>query len=274
MGLASALEPLVAFAPVAAAGLDPPQFTIAATRCSATIWMESALPRLNCSLMVDRCFISSAPHRERLAGATMRRVRMATRDELLTALTGRYQGSGREEKGRILDEFAAMTGHHRKHAMRLLRAGAEDRRARPRPHRRLYDDAVREALIVLWEASDRICGKRLKALIPTLVPAMERHAHLDLSPAIRAALLSVSAATIDRALRPQRERAGAGLRRRASPSALRRSIPVRTFSDWGDPPPGYIEADLVAHSGLTLLAPSCRRWCSPISPRAGPNARR
>jgi hypothetical protein len=167
---------------------------------------------------------------------------MATRDELLTALTGRYQSSRRQEKGRILDEFAAMTGHHRKHAMRLLRAGACDRRNGPRPHRRLYDDAVREALIVLWEASDRICGKRLKALIPTLVPAMERHGHLDLSPAIRAALLAVSAATIDRALRLQRERAGASPRRRSSPSALRRSIPVRTFADWGDPPPGYIEA--------------------------------
>jgi hypothetical protein len=176
---------------------------------------------------------------------------MATRDELLTALTGRYQSSGRQEKGRILDEFAAMTGHHRKHAMRLLRAGACDRRNGLRPHRRLYDDAVREALIVLWEASDRICGKRLKALIPTLVSAMERHGHLDLSPAIRAALLAVSAATIDRALRLQRERAGASRRRRSSPSALRRSIPVRTFADWGDPPPGYIEADLVAHSGPT-----------------------
>lgn len=174
---------------------------------------------------------------------------MATRDELLAAVAGRYRSGEREEKGRILDEFAAMTGHHRKHAMRLLRAGLGDRRTGPRPHRRLYDDAVREALIVLWEASDRICGKRLKALIPTLVPAMERHGHLDLEPGIRAALLLVSAATIDRALRPQRERAGASLRRRGTPSALRRSIPVRTFSDWGDPPPGFIEADLVAHSG-------------------------
>src|SRR5215207_11652355 len=78
---------------------------------------------------------------------------------------------------------------------------------------------------------------------------MERYGHLTLAPEIRAALLTISAATIDRALRSQPERIGARTRRRGSPSAIRRSIPVRTFSDWGDPPPGFVEADLVAHSG-------------------------
>ncbi len=101
----------------------------------------------------------------------------------------------------------------------------------------------------MWEASDRICGKRLKALIPTLVPAMERHGHLDLASELRALLFAISAATIDRVLRPQRERNGARTRRRGLPSAIRRSIPVRTFSDWNDPAPGVVEADLVAHSG-------------------------
>lgn len=174
---------------------------------------------------------------------------MATRDELLVALAARYRGSGRAEKTRILDEFASVTGHHRKHAMRLLRAGPPGRASASRPERQVYQVAVREALIVLWEASDRMCGKRLKAMIPTLLPAMERHGHLDLAPEIRAALLAISAATIDRALAPQRKSIGAGPRRRRSPSALRRSIPVRTFSDWNDPPPGFIEVDLVAHSG-------------------------
>src|SRR3954464_407351 len=139
----------------------------------------------------------------------MRRVSMATRDDLLAAVAARYRDSRRPEKTRILDEFAAVTGHHRQHAMRLLRAGPSDREPASRAQRRVYDEAVREALIVLWEASDRICGKRLKALIPTLVSAMERHGHLALAPEIRASLLAVSAATIDRALRPQRERSGA-----------------------------------------------------------------
>lgn len=109
----------------------------------------------------------------------MRRMSMATRDELLAAVAVRYRESSRAEKTRILDEFAAVTGHHRKHAVRLLRSCPSDRHSASRPQRRLYDEAVRKALIVLWEASDRICGKRLRALIPILLPAMEQHGHLN-----------------------------------------------------------------------------------------------
>ncbi len=175
---------------------------------------------------------------------------MVARDELVTAIAGRYARVDRIERGRILDEFAAVTGFHRKHAMRVLRSGGSSWRFGPRPGRRVYDDAVREALIVIWEASDRICGKRLRPLVPVLVEAMERHGHLQLAPEVRTALLAMSAATIDRALREVRQQAGGKTRRRtAAPTAIRRSVPVRTFDDWDDPPPGFIEADLVAHSG-------------------------
>ena len=180
----------------------------------------------------------------------MRKVSMTARDELVNALARRYAVGSRHEKTRILDEFVAITGFHRKHAMRLLRSGPSVRGPEARATRRIYDDADREALVVLWEASDRICGKRLKALIPTLVDAMERHGHLQLGPEIRAGLLAMSAATIDRSLCDVREQAGGRKRRRAAPpSSIRRSIPVRTFSDWDDPPPGFVEADLVAHCG-------------------------
>ena len=175
---------------------------------------------------------------------------MAARDELVAAIAGRYAQGDRAERGRILDEFAAVTGFHRKHAMRLLRAGPVTRRCGPRPGRRIYDDAVREALIVMWEASDRICGKRLRPLLPILVEAMERHGHLQLVPEVRTRLLAISAATIDRALRDIRQQAGTATRRRSPPSAaIRRSVPVRTFDGWNDPSPGFVEADLVAHSG-------------------------
>ena len=88
---------------------------------------------------------------------------MVARDELVAAIAGRYSQADRTERGRILDEFTAVTGLHRKHAMRLLRTGQPNRRFSSRPGRRVYDDATREALIVIWEASDRICGKRLLA---------------------------------------------------------------------------------------------------------------
>ena len=177
---------------------------------------------------------------------------MATRDELVVALGERYARSGREERSRILDEFTGVTGFHRKHAMRLLRRGRPGQQSGRRPGRRIYDDAVREALIVIWEASDRICGKRLRPLLPVMLEAMERHGHLQPAPEVRTRLLAMSAATIDRALREVRGQAGGRTRRRAAPSAaIRRSVPVRTFSDWGDPAPGFVEADLVAHSGPT-----------------------
>src|ERR1700722_13605027 len=182
----------------------------------------------------------------------MGQISMATRDELVGALATRYAASDRKERGRILDEFVAVSGLHRKHAMRLLRVGRTHQRSGPRPTRRLYNEAVCEALIVLWEASDRVCGKRLRALVPILVEAMERHGHLQLAPEVRAGLQTMSAATIDRALRQAREPGAGSKRRHAPPSAaIRRSVAVRTFDGWDNPPPGFVEADLVAHSGPT-----------------------
>ena len=145
---------------------------------------------------------------------------MGTRDELLVAVAARYRGAKRGEKGRILSEFAEITGYHRKHAERLLRKEHVAERSRLRPERRVYDQAVREALVVLWEASDRICGKRLKPLIPLLIPAMERHGHLALDEKVRTRLQEISAATIDRALAAVRSAAVLpGLRLSAAGSA-------------------------------------------------------
>src|SRR6202012_373983 len=116
---------------------------------------------------------------------------MATRDELVVALAGRYAASNRKERGRILDEFAAVSGLHRKHAMRLLRAWQLGCRSGPRPAPRLYKYGVREARLVTWETSDRVCGKRLGPLMPILAEAMERHGHLQLAPEVRAGLLAM-----------------------------------------------------------------------------------
>lgn len=112
---------------------------------------------------------------------------MATREELLGVLRERYGRASPVERRRILDEFVAVSGYHRKHAIRLLRSSAKGRDRRGRSP--VYDAAVQAALVVVWEASDRICGKRLKALLPVLVPAMERHGHLRLDDPVRRPLL-------------------------------------------------------------------------------------
>jgi hypothetical protein len=182
----------------------------------------------------------------------MGRLSVGTRDELVEATGRRYAEADRHERGRILDELTSLTGLHRKHVARLLRGGGAGKRDEARPERRIYDDAMRESLIVIWEASDRVCGKRLRPLMPMLVEAMERHGHLQLAAEVRSGLLSMSAATIDRALRDVRGRSGGRARRHAAPAAaVRRSVAVRTFEGWDDPPPGFMEADLVAHSGPT-----------------------
>ena len=171
---------------------------------------------------------------------------MTTRKELIEAVGARYRSSPRSERKKILDKFVALTGYHRKHASRTLShepVGEHDAVAR----NRLYDEAVRQTLIMLWEAGDRVCGKRLKVLIPVLIDAMERHGHLELNSIVKDKLLQVSAATIDRALAGTRSIDGQRKRRKGVGAAIRRSIPVRTFADWRDPPPGFFEIDMVEH---------------------------
>lgn len=175
---------------------------------------------------------------------------MATRKELIESIGARYREAGSSEKSAILDEFVAVTGYHRKHAIRVLGSRAQAAPPPRQPRHRLYDEAVRQALIVLWEAGDRVCGKRLRPLVPVLIDAMQRHGHLDLDPEVRNRLLQASAATIDRILAPARAHADGHRRRRTGVgAAIRRSVPVRTFADWCDPPPGFFEVDMVEHCG-------------------------
>lgn len=174
-----------------------------------------------------------------------------TRHELLEALRERYEQALKFEKTKILDEFVAIAHCHRKHAIRLLAGVDPLGHEAPAAARRIYSEATREALIVLWEAADRICGKRLKAILPDLIAAMERHGHLALDPIVRQHLLAISPATIDRFLAPIRGTAGRRRKRKRSTESSRQ-IPIRTFADWSEPAPGFLEMDFVSHGGESL----------------------
>jgi hypothetical protein len=91
-----------------------------------------------------------------------KKISRSAKKELLQALRERYRISSKNEKSRILDEFKTLMSFHRKHAIRLLNKQSADSQAKNDYGRRIYDEAVREALVVIWEAGDRICGKRLK----------------------------------------------------------------------------------------------------------------
>jgi hypothetical protein len=179
-----------------------------------------------------------------------RRIKLTTRRELTAAIRQRYQAADRVGKKMILDEFTQVTGYHRKHAIRVLTTQSASE-PKTGAVRRVYQEAVKEALIVLWEASDRICGKRLKALLPLLVKAMERHGHLQLEEGVRSQLLTMSASTIDRQLHLVRERAYGGHKKRsAATNRVRKMVAVRTFADWEESlRPGFMEMDLVTHCG-------------------------
>ena len=178
-----------------------------------------------------------------------RNLSVKTNNELIMALRQRYEGASRTEKAKMLDEFVALSGYHRKHAIRRLQAVKAPYRMNT-ARKTVYDIAVIETMRVMWEAADRVCGKRLKAALPSLLQAMERHGHIALDPALKGKLLAMSAATMDRALRPIRLHIDGKSRRRSGiGSAIRRSIPVRTFADWDDPLPGFFEIDMVEHCG-------------------------
>jgi hypothetical protein len=165
----------------------------------------------------------------------------------------RYIKSGKKEKGKILDEYTRVTGCHRKAAIRLLhnvhKNGPKGHRGRPRK----YGNDILSALKTLWEASDHLCSKRLQPFLPELISAMHRHNEIKLPSDIQKQLIQMSTATMDRLLGPLHKAEGYRPLSTTKPGTLlKSSIPIRTFADWNEHRPGFLEADLVAHCGDTV----------------------
>ncbi len=168
--------------------------------------------------------------------------------EVVVQVAPRYQEASSKQKSIMLDEFVAVTGYARKYAIRVLskpvpRLGPI---ARPRPPQ--YGPEVQAALATTWEAANQICAKRLVPFLPDVVPTLERHGHLLLTPEVRRQVLALSPATADRLLRPLRQRVR-GLSTTKPGRLLKHQVAVRTFAEWTDARPGFLEADLVAHCG-------------------------
>jgi hypothetical protein len=171
------------------------------------------------------------------------------RREYLEKIRARYRKAGRADKSRILDEFCAICGHHRKHAIRLLRPGAKSAaRSGPRP---LYGRRELVPIKAIWLLSEQPCSKRLQAILPMWLPQWEAR-HGALEDDVRRRVLSISPASIDRLLASSRARMAARQPAGTKPGSLLRSqIPVRT-GPWDTDQPGYLEADTVAHCGASL----------------------
>ena len=173
---------------------------------------------------------------------------LSAKREYLTRIHGRYQRAGRPHKTRILHEFCATCGYHRKSALRLLHRPLAPPSARRRPGPKpTYDPVVLlPVLKVLWLASDQLCSKLLQAALPAWLEYYERH-HAPLSEDVQEKLRASSPAQIDRLLRPARVgQPKKGLSATRPGTLLRHQVPTR-----GGPAdtsqPGPVAVDTVAH---------------------------
>jgi transposase InsO family protein len=176
---------------------------------------------------------------------------LAERRAVTKTIATRYARLDKAGKGRVLDELCATTGWHRNHARKALKQALRPRivtARRPRPSK--YGPKVVAALIFCWATLGMPTGKRLAPMLPELVAILRRFGELDIDDDTAALLAGMSAATIDRRLAGERRKHELKARSRTKPGSLLKSqIPVRTWADWDDAVPGFVEIDLVAHDG-------------------------
>jgi len=170
--------------------------------------------------------------------------------EYIEAIRWRYLRVNKKEKGKILDEFTQVTGYHRKSAIRRLRYGNQPQQSKRRGRPRRYGTTVVQALKMAWEATDRLCSRRLHPFLPELIRVLRQHGERTMTAEIEAQLCQMSPSTIDRLLSPYRRLGGRRPFATTKPgSLLKNSIPIRTFADWEENRPGFLEVDLVPHCG-------------------------
>ena len=199
------------------------------------------------------------------------RLTMQQRQAVVAKTAARYQRSRKKEKSKILSELVELTEYSRAYARRVLRQHGQrmkpgkqplvvDVRLRAQRHRSpYYDEKVKAALLKIWKVMDYICGKRLQPALPELLTVLERHNELRCDRLTKQKLLRVSAATIDRLLRPERRKYELRGKARTKPGTLlKHQIPIRTFAEWDEQRPGFGEIDLVGHDGGVAAGDYCQ----------------
>jgi len=179
---------------------------------------------------------------------------LKSKRELLEVVRPRYLKAKKLEKQKILDEFTSATGYHRKHAIRVLKNQRQVQNhlnRKTKTYKTIYRGEVVQALEQIWEICGQICSKRLQPYLPEAIKVLERHKEINITKDTKELLLKISSASIDRCLRPVRCKSPHGLSTTKPGSLLKNLIPVRTFAEWDEERPGFMEIDLVAHCGNT-----------------------
>ncbi|APZ08648.1 integrase catalytic domain-containing protein [Acidipropionibacterium acidipropionici] len=194
-----------------------------------------------------------------------RELSMAARREITKKYAHQYRAASKKDKSVLLDSLTATTGWTRDHARRAIRAAltrkgaASQQKRRPRPRKYSYD-AVK-VLQHVWSVTGQPSGKYLAPVMDDTLNRLERFKEFGkvtrrATPAVLTELRSMSAATIDRYLKPFKDAAypAAGLSAtRPAPHILRAAVPLRTSLDGPITDPGLVEVDTVAHCGHTLV---------------------
>ncbi|MGI8576325.1 MAG: integrase catalytic domain-containing protein [Nocardioidaceae bacterium] len=185
---------------------------------------------------------------------------MSQRRAVTKTIATRYKGSDKAAKGVILDELCATTGWHRNHARKALAAVLKPRIVKPARKARTpkYDADTVVALGFCWAVLGAPTGKRLAPMMGELVPTLRRFAELEVSDEVAAALIAMSPATMDRRLAGDRAKLVLKGRSHTKPgSLLKDQIPIRTWAQWDDAVPGFVEIDLVGHEGGNAVGDHC-----------------
>jgi len=187
-----------------------------------------------------------------------------------------YQSAIKKEKGKLLDNFVAVTGYSRCYAAYALRIygkkvvvdlengkravfigddlyRGKGVRIRKRKRENIYDEKVVNALVHLWKTSDYLCGKRLHVYLREIIPVLKKFNEISIDEETEEKLMKISPATIDRLLKSEKMKFRLKGKSLTKPGTLlKHSIQMRTFAEWNEKEPGFVEVDLVGHEGGIL----------------------
>ncbi|MDR0590100.1 MAG: transposase, partial [Spirochaetaceae bacterium] len=185
------------------------------------------------------------------------------------------QAENRKRKTEILDEYIRLTGYHRKYAMALLarwgkttlimvdgkpvklKAGTAKRR-KGGGRKPVYGPEVIASLRTIWAFFWYRCGKLLAPLLRGQMAFFQSWPPFHITEEIKAKLLRISPATIDRALKEDRKKiASKGISGTKPGTLLKKHISVRTYYPWDERKPGFFETDTVHHCGTRDAGEFC-----------------
>ena len=192
---------------------------------------------------------------------------MKERNSVTKEVAERYKNASKNEKIKILNEYIAITGFHRKYAINKINSYIKKRnysfnnkkmtsikviepKKKKRVYTKEYDEPFQTSLIRIWSYFDYLCGQRLVPFIRENIEALTNEKSFKINETIKEKLLNVSSATINRLINIARNKNKLhGISTTKAGKSLNQLIPIRVFFDWDERIPGFFEMDTVSHDG-------------------------